>query len=53
MLINVMHQWKNEGELEIGQVSAAIREIKPAAEIVQEVWQEFIYIKDKISRMEL
>ena len=43
----------NEGELEIGQVSAAIREIKPAAEIVQEVWQEFIYIKDKISRMEL
>lgn len=31
----------NEGELEIGQVSAAIREIKPAAEIVEEIMQEF------------
>lgn len=31
-----------EGELEIGQVSALIREIKPAAQIVKEIWQEFI-----------
>lgn len=31
----------NEGELEIGQVSSIIREIKPAAEIVREVWTEF------------
>jgi enoyl-[acyl-carrier protein] reductase II len=31
----------NEGELEIGQVSATIREIKPAGEIVAEVWKEF------------
>lgn len=30
-----------EGELEIGQVSALIREIKPATEIVREVWEEF------------
>ena len=30
-----------EGELEIGQVSALIREIKPAAEIIREVWNEF------------
>ena len=30
-----------EGELEIGQVSALIREIKPAAEIVKEIWQQF------------
>jgi len=29
------------GELEIGQVSSLIKEIKPAGEIVQEVWQEF------------
>ena len=29
------------GELEIGQVSGIIKEIKPAAEIVAEVWQEF------------
>ena len=30
-----------EGELEIGQVSALIKEIKPAAEIVKEIWNEF------------
>lgn len=30
-----------EGELEIGQVSALIRDIKPAAEVVREVWEEF------------
>ena len=30
-----------EGELEIGQVSAHIREIKPAAEIVAELWDDF------------
>lgn len=32
----------NEGELEIGQVSSIIKEIKPAAEIVVEVWNEFL-----------
>lgn len=31
----------DEGELEIGQVSAAIREIMPAAEVVQEIYSEF------------
>jgi enoyl-[acyl-carrier protein] reductase II len=31
----------NEGELEIGQVSSIINEIKPAAEIVKEIWEEF------------
>ena len=30
-----------EGELEIGQVSSLIREIKPAAQIVAEIWKEF------------
>lgn len=30
-----------EGELEIGQVSALIHEIKPAAEIISEIWTEF------------
>ena len=30
-----------DGELEIGQVSALIKEIKPAAEIVKEIWDEF------------
>ena len=30
-----------EGELEIGQVSALIKNIKPAATIVEELWEEF------------
>lgn len=32
----------NEGELEIGQVSSLIHEIKPAAEIVKEIWEDCI-----------
>lgn len=31
----------NEGELEIGQISSIIKDIKPAAQIVQDVWNEF------------
>jgi enoyl-[acyl-carrier protein] reductase II len=31
----------NEGELEIGQVSSIIKEIKPAALIVEDIWNEF------------
>ena len=31
----------DEGELEIGQVSALIKKIQPAAEIVIEIWNEF------------
>lgn len=30
-----------DGELEIGQVASSIREIKPAGEIVAEIWNEF------------
>ncbi|MBL0055887.1 MAG: nitronate monooxygenase [Chitinophagaceae bacterium] len=30
-----------EGELEIGQVSALIRKVMPAAEIVHEIWKDF------------
>jgi enoyl-[acyl-carrier protein] reductase II len=30
-----------EGELEIGQVSAIIHTIKPAAEVVEEIWNDF------------
>ena len=30
-----------EGELEIGQVSAMIKEIKPAGEIVNEIWNDY------------
>lgn len=38
----------DEGELEIGQISGLIREIKPAAEIVREVWEEFLEAKREI-----
>jgi len=37
-----------EGELEIGQVSASIKEIKPAAEIVNELWSEYHEVKNKV-----
>ncbi len=41
----------DEGELEIGQVSSVIKEIKPAAEIVQEVWNEFLNEKNKLTQL--
>lgn len=31
----------DEGELEIGQASALIHDIKPAAKILQDIWEEF------------
>lgn len=39
----------DEGELEIGQISALIREIKPAAEIVKEIMLEFEEAKKEIA----
>ncbi|WP_316840622.1 nitronate monooxygenase [Pedobacter gandavensis] len=41
-----------EGELEVGQVSALLQEIKPAAKILKDIWQEFLIEKDKISKLE-
>jgi enoyl-[acyl-carrier protein] reductase II len=41
----------NEGELEIGQVSALMDIIKPAAEIVNEIIEEFNLAKNKMSEM--
>ena len=38
-----------EGELEIGQVAAAVHKIIPAGEIVKEVWEEFLEAKKMIS----
>jgi enoyl-[acyl-carrier protein] reductase II len=38
----------DEGELEIGQVAAAIREVKPAAQILHEIWNEYRNLKDKM-----
>lgn len=42
-----------EGELEIGQVAAQINNIKPAAEIVKEVWNEFVACKKQIEDLKL
>ncbi len=38
----------NEGELEIGQVAALINFLKPASEVVQEIWNEYIVMKKNI-----
>lgn len=35
----------DEGELEIGQVSALLNKIQPAAEIVNEIWQEYLALQ--------
>ncbi|HQS52123.1 MAG: nitronate monooxygenase [Sphingobacteriales bacterium 17-39-43] len=40
-----------DGELEIGQVASYIDEIKPAAQIVNEIWEEFIKEKERISKL--
>jgi enoyl-[acyl-carrier protein] reductase II len=37
----------DNGELEIGQVAALVNKIQPAAEIVQEMWQEFLEAKNQ------
>lgn len=37
-----------EGELEIGQVSALIREIKPAGEVVKEIWNDYLKARQEI-----
>ena len=41
----------DEGELEIGQVSARIKEILPAKEIVETIWKEFLSEKEKIGKL--
>lgn len=42
-----------EGELEIGQISASISRIQPAAEIVKELWEEFCKSKASICSLVL
>jgi enoyl-[acyl-carrier protein] reductase II len=41
----------DEGELEIGQVAAAVHKILPAGEIVKEVWEEFLEAKNRIYKL--
>ena len=40
-----------QGELEIGQVSAMLNEIKPAGEILKEIWETFLMEKERIAAM--
>ena len=40
-----------EGELEIGQISALIKDIKPAGQIVKDVWDEFLEAKKILCEM--
>ena len=40
-----------EGELEIGQVASYVHKIKPAAQILNEIWEEFINEKERISKL--
>lgn len=39
-----------EGELEIGEVAGSINDIKPAAQIVKEIWEEFLREKERLGR---
>ncbi len=41
----------DNGELEIGQVSAQVHDIKPAAEIVKDIWQEFLETKKRLTQL--
>jgi len=40
-----------EGELEIGQIAAALSEIKPAGQIVGEIWLEFNKVCEKLGSL--
>ncbi|RWU05490.1 NAD(P)H-dependent flavin oxidoreductase [Pedobacter chitinilyticus] len=42
----------DEGELEIGQVSAMLNEIKPAADILKEIWEEFLAEAERVKGLE-
>lgn len=40
-----------QGELEIGQVSAMISSVRPAAEILEEIWKEFLNVKERLAAL--
>jgi enoyl-[acyl-carrier protein] reductase II len=40
-----------EGELEIGQIASVIKTIKPAVEIVNEIWNEFQIAKNELMNL--
>jgi enoyl-[acyl-carrier protein] reductase II len=42
----------SEGELEVGQVSSMIRTLKPAAEIVQEIMDDFRHSLNALQKLQ-
>ncbi len=42
----------SDGELEIGQASSMIADIKPAAEIIHEIWEDYIVAKKRLCNMD-
>lgn len=42
-----------KGELEVGQISGFINEIKPASEVVEEIWQEFLSAKNELINLSI
>jgi enoyl-[acyl-carrier protein] reductase II len=42
-----------EGELEIGQVSAMLDRVQPAADILNEIWTEFLIEKQRLADLNL
>ncbi len=42
-----------EGELEIGEISGTVHAIKPAKDIVEEIWQEFVEQKQRLGDLQL
>ena len=40
-----------EGELEVGQISGLMNEMKPAAEVVEEIWKEFLSAKNELQNL--
>ncbi len=43
----------DEGELEIGMVSALIRNIRPAAQVLQDIWKEFCSLQKGIGEWKI
>ncbi len=41
----------DNGELEIGQIASQIKEIKPAADILKEIWEEYLATCTKMGKM--
>jgi enoyl-[acyl-carrier protein] reductase II len=43
----------DEGELEIGMVSALIRDIRPAVQVLQDIWKEFCSLQEGIGEWKI